>query len=445
MPSKDEKGDGGNRLMPVIAAVVLGGLVGSLGVAPFPQLAGGARATVALVNEQLQTRPIILDEITYPGRGLTTYKAGVVQPGNTLIEGIFPGGTQVRLYDISGRELHRWNADFFKVWPDAKKAFPASRIPQSQFNYFIQGMWPLADGSIIVNFGDLGAARLDACSRVMWRSDRPTHHSVTPTADGRFWIPGHISVFKTPERLLPRGFTAQNIQTLLAHDYKDYNNSVLLVDAEGRVHKQFSVLQAVYDAGLEAAIYASFQETLTDPTHLNDIEVVTPALAEKIEGIAAGDLLVSLREMNMLAVLDQEDGHLKWQTQGPWVRQHDVDITPDGKIELFNNRSKLVSRNVQGSRIVSFDPVSDQVEVLFPVGKADNFYTDIMGTHEKQPNGNRLIAETKAGRVFEVTPRGEIVWDFRMPFDNEYASLLTNAMRIPTDYFRKDSLKCPTT
>lgn len=77
---------------------------------------------------------------------------------------------------------------------------------------------------------------------------------------------------------------------------------------------------------------------MPDPTHLNDVELVNEALAEKIGDVRAGDLLVSLRSMDMLAILDQEDGRLKWHKQGPWVHQHDADVMSDGSIEIFNNR-----------------------------------------------------------------------------------------------------------
>jgi hypothetical protein len=31
------------------------------------------------------------------------------------------------------------------------------------------------------------------------------------------------------------------------------------------------------------------------------------------------------------------------------------------------------------------------------------------------PNGNTLITESDRGRVFEITPSGEIVWEFFIP------------------------------
>ncbi|WP_299321761.1 arylsulfotransferase family protein [Parasphingopyxis sp.] len=429
------------RYVHIGAWFVLGGLLGALGSFPFGMLERGFNSTVFMFAELTRSRSDILAPITRPGDGLVTSSPGDVQPGITLIQGTMPGGTQIRLIDIAGEELHRWNADFFEAWPDADDVFPANRVPKSRFNYFIQGMHPLRDGSIIMNFGDLGAIRLDACSNVVWRSDRPMHHSVTPTGDGRFWIPGHISVFDTPAEYLPRGYTAEDIQEMLTED--GYNNSLLLVTADGEVEREISVLESVFDAGLEHALYSSLQETASDPTHVNDIEIVTPELAARIDGVEEGDLLISIREMHMLAILDEHDGRLKWYQQGPWVRQHDPDITPAGMIDVFNNRSRLIGATVRDSQIVRLDPATGETVTLHPVAEDDRFYTRIMGEHQLLGNGNRLIIESLAGRVFETTPEGEVVWDYRLQYDDEYASLFSYAMRLPENYFEEEDWTCP--
>ena len=40
------------------------------------------------------------------------------------------------------------------------------------------------------------------------------------------------------------------------------------------------------------------------------------------------------------------------------------------------------------------------------------FFTATMGGAERLPNGNTLITQAEAGRAFEVTPGGQIVWEY---------------------------------
>ena len=39
---------------------------------------------------------------------------------------------------------------------------------------------------------------------------------------------------------------------------------------------------------------------------------------------------------------------------------------------------------------------------------------------QRQPNGNTLICEGMWGRLFEVTPDGEIVWEYVSPYVVDY-------------------------
>lgn len=427
----------------VIAAWLLGGMFGVLRVFPFPQLIQGASDFFEATSGS-NDRPKLLKKIEYPEPGLVVNDRNLAQPGLTIVQGFMPGGNQVRVLDQEGREIHRWTLDFFELWPDAENIFPKARIPASNLHFHSQGMSPRSDGSIVVNFSGLGAALLDRCSEPIWRADNWMHHSVTPAEADHFWIPGHIPLSETPEDYLPRDYSAEMLIAMRKDGYSGFNNSALLIGPEGKVVRQLSVLKAVFDAGLEHAIYSSFREKKIDPTHLNDIEVVTEALAAKIEGVEQGDLLLSIRNMNMLAIIDEVSGDLKWHQQGPWVRQHDVDITADGNIDIFNNRSKEISQLVETSQIVRFDPEDRSTELLFPIGASDEFFTNIMGTHQALENGNRLITESTAGRVFEVTPQGQIVWDYRLPYDDYLASLFAASIRVDDDFFEAGSLGCVT-
>ena len=269
-----------------------------------------------------------------------------------------------------------------------------------------------------------------------------THHSVTPTADGGYWVPAQRSIDEAEERFLPSDYSLEELRDIMKEDGNYFENSVIKISAEGVVEKEFSVLKAVHEAGLEANLYDANMREAWNPIHLNEIEVVTPALAAKIDAAAPGDLLLSVRNMHMLAILDADDGSLKWHKSGPWVRQHDPDIMPDGRIEIFNNRSKSVSSAVTGSQIVSFDPANDDVRILAPIGVEDSFFTTIMGTHQRLNNNNLLVTESVYGRVMEVNAEGEIVWEYVQPFNEAFASLFPAAARYDRSYFEVEDWSC---
>ena len=79
---------------------------------------------------------------------------------------------------------------------------------------------------------------------------------------------------------------------------------------------------------------------------------------------------------------------------------------------------------------------------MHPNGPADAFSASIMGSHQRLPNGNRLIIESTLGRVFEATPLGDIVWSYVLPYDDAYASLIEHAERVPEDFFTIDDWTC---
>jgi len=65
-----------------------------------------------------------------------------------------------------------------------------------------------------------------------------------------------------------------------------------------------------------------------------------------------------------------------------------------------------------------------------------------MGTHQRLINGNILITESVAGRVFEATPDGEVVWEYVLAYDAEDAALIEEAARVPEGYFDVKTWSC---
>ena len=426
----------------LVCVFILGSAVAYTDTPPLNYIRQGYASALLLARDLIMSRPLLLQRRVYEGDGLITAKPDAYD-GFTAVQGLFPQGPQVKLLDMSGQEIHRWPVDFNAIWPDPDH-LPADRIPANRLHYHTQGMRLLPDGSIIVNIGEKGTAKMSKCGRVLWTVDRPTHHSITPALGGGYWVPAHRRIEDIRDELLLFGVTRERLRQQSDTANHGYENLLLLIDENGQVQRELSVLKALVDGGYERALFDAFQNRPTDPTHVNDVELVTPALAEKIAGVSAGDLLVSIRQMHMLAVLDPKTGEVRWSQLGPWVRQHDPDITRDGDIVVFNNAHRELSLNrVPGSNITVFRSDTGVCEILYPQAEQPGFFTDIMGGHQSLPNGNRLIVESRAGRVFEINEAGETVWDFLMPYDEDYASLIESAKRYDSSYFHVDEWDCP--
>jgi len=290
-----------------IILFLVGGFFAKKDWPPFKSLAKGYKATITLAREMSQTRPGLLFEHAYKGDGVVKHDPQQASKGLTVLQGIFPGGPQLRLIDMYGKLLHTWPVDFFKIWPNPSH-LSNQQIPKTPFNYSIKGNMVLPDGSVIVNLTSLGTAKLDKCGKVLWTVDRMTHHFVVPTHDGNYWIGAHRDIDEIADELL---FFNIKRSWLKEENNRNYENTLLLVRPDGEILKELSILQACYDAGYEGHIFDSFQLYKGDLTHTNDIEEVTQALADKIEVVNKGDLLVSIRNLNMLAILDIESGAIK--------------------------------------------------------------------------------------------------------------------------------------
>lgn len=83
----------------------------------------------------------------------------------------------------------------------------------------------------------------------------------------------------------------------------------------------------------------------------------------------------------------------------------------NGHILIFDNGTYY-----QQSRIVELDPLTEKIVWEYHAQPKDDFYSYVWGNVQPLPNGNILVTESTKNRIFEITPEGEIVWDFISTF-----------------------------
>ena len=178
--------------------------------------------------------------------------------------------------------------------------------------------------------------------------------------------------------------------------------------------------------------------SIADPLHVNTVKVLTPEMAAALPGTKAGQVLLSLRNIGAVIVVDPETETTVWALRGPWYGQHDPDILPNGNMLIFDNVGNFLMPNGK-SRVLEIDPRTAGI-VWSYVGTRDKpFDSDIRADQQRLANGNTLINESNGGRMFEVTPAGEIVWEFVNPIrrgdDDEWIPIIAGAAHVEADFF----------
>jgi hypothetical protein len=128
-----------------------------------------------------------------------------------------------------------------------------------------------------------------------------------------------------------------------------------------------------------------------------------------------GDVMVSLRHINTVAIIDRETKKFKWEmTDFGWGGQHDCQKLENGNIILFANGCNTYEGH-QHSRIIEIDPATKEEVWVYKSNPVSHFYSHHISGQERLASGNTLICEGLWGRLFEVTPAGDIVWEYISP------------------------------
>jgi len=348
-------------------------------------------------NIEALNESIIADPI------LETWDKKAAYNGYTLVSAGFMDAAW--LADMEGKIVHRWDMPFSKAWPNSTHIHNLANA-----STFFDFAYVFPNGDLIVQYSALGDTpygygilKLDKNSKVLWTYGQNAHHD--------FYVDKE------------NGDIYALIHRMIKEPIKDFGNLnyPMLVDyivrlsPEGKELDRISLFDAFRDSPFERLLYHEKNGGLAkwDHFHTNSIEKLEPAMAKKFPRFKAGDILVSIRSMNAVAVIDAKTKKVKWAYDGGWKMQHAAHFTQNGNILLFDNMG-LVQKNRNYSRILEFDPQTLETKWEYKKTGNKDFYSVIVGRVERLPNGNTLIAESMKGRIFEITPEGKIVWSYRL-------------------------------
>ena len=141
-----------------------------------------------------------------------------------------------------------------------------------------------------------------------------------------------------------------------------------------------------------------------------------------INGVYQDGFLVylSLRTTSGIIAVNKNSNEIVWELKYPLVaQQHDPSITEDASLLCFDNGNVRPS-SIHHSRIVEYDLKTKELSWSYVDEMPPAFFSPYMGSVQRLWNGNTFICESAFGRLFEVTPEGETVWEYVIPDFAEY-------------------------
>jgi len=133
-----------------------------------------------------------------------------------------------------------------------------------------------------------------------------------------------------------------------------------------------------------------------------------------------GNLILGFRSLSEVTKVNVTTGAIMWrfgglQNQfavandpvGPFFRQHGVRTAGPGQVQLLDNRPAAPSRFVR----YLLNPVTLTAVMEWQFVDAPTTFTLVGGSTQFHPDGHGTVSFGQAGRVIEVDPAGNRVWE----------------------------------
>jgi Arylsulfotransferase (ASST) len=185
-------------------------------------------------------------------------------------------------------------------------------------------------------------------------------------------------------------------------------------------------------------------------------------------GFHPDNILISSRKANTIALIDRSSANIVWRL-GPYFEadpgaehqrinshglprpldqisgQHNPHFIAErlpgaGNLLVFDNQGGAGYPPAPlgiyaGSRVLEIDPVTKHIVWQYTAEDSGRppwtFFSSFVSNAQRLPNGNTLITEGMHGRIFQVTPSGQVVWEYLTPYE-DYAVAGEPEVKVPT-------------
>lgn len=413
----------------------------------------------------------------YP-MGTTIYNPEKAWNGYTLM--------QIQGY---GATLVDMNGNVVKVWKDVQ-GFPNKLLPggylmgslglrDPKFGYqdqtdLVQIDW---DGKVVWKFDKKELVDDDGDKRWIARQHHDYQREGNPVG---YYVPGMECKTDSGNTLI---LCHEDIYNKKISEHRLLNDVFIEVDWEGNIVWEWHCDKHFNELGFDEIAKNALARNPNnhengggqgDWMHINSMSVLGPNkwYDEGDERFHPDNIIWDAREANIMAIISKKTGKIVWKigpdfTQskelriiGQIIGQHHCHMIPkglpgEGNILIFDNGGwagyGLPSRTSKDggksdvrdhSRVLEINPVTLELVWEFKglvfggmLGLVANskFYSPLISSAQRLPNGNTLICEGCYRRLFEVTQENEVVWEFIAPFKG-MREMVYRAYRYPYDY-----------
>lgn len=312
--------------------------------------------------------------------GLIHYSPQRALNGYTLVS--TRGGTWTNLIDMKGNICHRWED------PDG---IMYSRLLDNGNLLLRSGVSEEAEG---MGGSSKSIKELDWESNVIWEYKNPLlHHDFRRLANGNTISLAWETLPDTITMQVKGGFIDKNSSSHM------FGDKVIEINPAGDIVNELLLWENLDFEDDQIC----FLENRKEWTHANSLDLTND-----------GNLLVSFRQTSTIGIVDVNTGKYIWKW-GPGIvsHQHNPNMLSNGNILLFDNGAHR--RGMNYSRLLEINPESNEIVWEYLGDPAMSFYSYNISNAERLSNGNTLVCEGAPGRLFEVTPTGDIVWEYISP------------------------------
>jgi hypothetical protein len=356
---------------------------------------------------------------------------------------VFAGPDKVtHLIDMNGNEIHRW----------AHQGFPALYLDPAltggekghvllQLEAGDARQASAVPGAAMFNNKTVGELDWSGKSTWSWGDQAPggaarQHHDIRRLSNG------HTLVLVNVLHPVP-GFAQPQV----------FDDAIYEVTPKGEISWRWLASDHLDEFGFTPEQIKLVKASRSpDYLHLNDMAPLGQNRLAKA-GDARFDpdnIIIDSRNANFIVIIDRKTGKIVWRvgpnfpsasaTSGVAAKvprpidqisgQHDAHLIEEGlpgagNLIVFDNQgpagypAAALGVNT-GSRVLEIDPATNAI--VWSYGAEDGgaagwtFYSSFISSARRLPNGNTLIDEGMNGRFFQVTPSGEIVWEYVSPY-----------------------------